>query len=227
MLSIVVIGASAGGLDPLRQIVSSVLMTSTAAVFVVMHIGPHPSVLPKLLKGAAGLPATFAIDGSLIEAGRIYVAPPDHHVLLNRGWMRLSYGPKVNYTRPAADPLFMTAAAAYRERVLGIVLSGGGSDGAEGLRMIKAIVPAWAVTESPHCRIRDVDCILRMQTFKMTTAGAICSLCCALSGGGVDRRLRRSHAARSDPLPAHRRHWGSDFHRRICPGRPPAALHVS
>ncbi|MGK7871503.1 chemotaxis protein CheB [Falsiroseomonas sp. E2-1-a20] len=138
MLSIVAIAASTGGLAPLRQIVLSVPSTSTAAVFVVMHIGPYSSVLPELLKGASGLPATFAINGAVIEAGRIYVAPPDHHVLLERGWMRLGHGPKVNHTRPAADPLFISAAAAYRERVMGIVLSGRGSDGAEGLRMVKA-----------------------------------------------------------------------------------------
>jgi two-component system chemotaxis response regulator CheB len=138
MESIVVIATSRGGLEPLREIVSALPANSTAAVFVVMHIGPHPSILPRLLQRADGPPASFAQDGAAIEPGRIYVAPPDRHVLLEPGRMRLSHDRKVNHTRPAADPLFISAAGAYRERVLGIVLSGGDSDGAEGLRAIKA-----------------------------------------------------------------------------------------
>jgi two-component system, chemotaxis family, protein-glutamate methylesterase/glutaminase len=138
MESIVVIAASAGGLNPLRCIVAALPVISKAAVLVVLHIGHHPSVLPTILGWAGTLPAAFAQDGARIEAGHIYVAPPDHHLLVEPGSIRLSHERKVNHTRPAADPLFMSAAIAYREQVMGIVLSGGGADGADGLRAIKA-----------------------------------------------------------------------------------------
>jgi two-component system, chemotaxis family, protein-glutamate methylesterase/glutaminase len=138
MSAIVVIAASAGGLEPLRCIIAALPVSCTASVFVVVHIGRNPSVLPSLLRRTGGLPAAFAQDGAFIEAGHIYVAPPDYHMLLAPYRVRLNQGPKVHFTRPAADPLFVSAAEAHRERVIGIVLSGGGSDGAAGLRAIKA-----------------------------------------------------------------------------------------
>jgi two-component system chemotaxis response regulator CheB len=136
MDKIVVIAASAGGLDPLRRIIAALPVPCAAAIFVAMHIGPQRSVLPHLLSGSGQLPATFAEDGALIEAGHIYVAPPDHHVVLEPDRIRLDQGPKVHHTRPAADPLFISAAEIYGQRVMGIVLSGGDGDGAAGLRAV-------------------------------------------------------------------------------------------
>ena len=109
--------------------------TCSASIFVVEHIGDHQSNLPILLALAGSLPATFATDG-LIDAGHIYVAPPDHHMLLQVSHIRLSRSAKIHFTRPAIDPLFVSAADAYGGRVLGIVLSGTGADGAAGLRAI-------------------------------------------------------------------------------------------
>jgi len=137
MFSIVVIGASAGGLPPLRYLVEALPIPCAASIFVVMHIGANRSSLPALLT-RPGLPSEFAQDGTLIESGHLYIAPPDQHMVLEPGWIRLNRDIKVNFTRPAADPLFESAAAAYGSRVVGIVLSGGGSDGARGLRMIEA-----------------------------------------------------------------------------------------
>jgi two-component system, chemotaxis family, protein-glutamate methylesterase/glutaminase len=137
MGSIVVIGASAGGFGPVVQILAALPETCALTIFVVMHIGNRPSALPTVLGRAGRLPASFAEDGAAIESGRIYVAPPDQHLLVDRGRIRLSRGPKVHRTRPAADPLFVSAAAAYGDRVIGIVLSGADSDGAAGLRTIK------------------------------------------------------------------------------------------
>ena len=114
MVGIVVIAASAGGLGPLRSIIAALPAPCTAAVFVVVHIGSNPSILPCLLGHAGPLPAAFAHDGDAIEAGRIYVAPPDRHMVLEFARIRLSHGPKVHYTRPAADPLFISAAEASR-----------------------------------------------------------------------------------------------------------------
>ena len=93
-------------------------------------------MLPCLLSSSGQHPATFAEDGGPIEAGHIYVAPPDHHMLLGPDRIRLDQGPKVHHTRPAADPLFMSAAKTHGQRVMGIVLSGGDGDGAAGLRAV-------------------------------------------------------------------------------------------
>jgi two-component system, chemotaxis family, protein-glutamate methylesterase/glutaminase len=136
VISIVVIAASAGGLDPLRRIIAALPAPCSVAVFVVMHIGPYRSVLPRLLSSSGQHPATFAQDSAPIEAGHIYVAPPDHHMVLGPDRIRLDQGPKVHHTRPAADPLFISAAKAFGQRVMGIVLSGGDGDGAAGLRAV-------------------------------------------------------------------------------------------
>jgi two-component system chemotaxis response regulator CheB len=138
MTNIVVIAASAGGFTPLRQIIASLPVPCSAAVFVVMHIGSHPSTLPQLLQNHGQRPAIFPQDGTFIEAGYIYVAPPDYHMLIEGVSIRLNKGPKVHYTRPAADPLFISAAEAYGSKVMGVVLSGGDGDGADGLRVIRA-----------------------------------------------------------------------------------------
>jgi len=137
---IVVIGASAGGVAALQQLVRWLPRELPAAVFVVLHIPAESrSLLVDILGGAGKLPVAFGHDGAKIEHGKIYVAPPDRHLLLTRGVVvRLSRGPKENRHRPALDPLFRSAASAYGPRATGIVLSGTLDDGAAGLRAIKA-----------------------------------------------------------------------------------------
>ncbi|MDJ0449174.1 chemotaxis protein CheB [Methylocystis sp. JR02] len=137
MHKVIVIAASAGGLQPLRQIVAALPEACPAAIFVVVHIGNHRSDLPTILSWSSKLKASFATDDLPIQAGHIYVAPPDQHMVLESGRIRLNRGPKVHHTRPAADPLFISAAKVYGDRVIGVVLSGGDGDGAEGLRVIK------------------------------------------------------------------------------------------
>lgn len=137
MKNIIVIAASVGGLQPLRKIVEALPGDCPASVFIVVHIGDHRSDLPTILSWSSKLSVSFARDGSPIQAGHIYVAPPDQHMVLEFGRIRLNRGPKVHHTRPAADPLFISAAVAYGDRVTGVVLSGGDNDGAEGLRAIK------------------------------------------------------------------------------------------
>ncbi|MCJ2067671.1 chemotaxis protein CheB [Methylobacterium sp. J-030] len=138
MGAIIVIASSAGGLKPLKRIVEALPPNFRASVFVVQHIGANPSVLPDILSRRGSLPATFGRHGEGIEHGHIYVAPPDYHMRLGFGAILLDHGIKVHFTRPAADPLFVSAAEAYGKRVIGIVLSGGNSDGAEGMRAITA-----------------------------------------------------------------------------------------
>ncbi len=137
---IIVIGASAGGLEPLRVLVAGLPRDLAAAVFVVVHIGNGingRSELPAILSRSSPLPAKHPADGEEIQHGVIYVAPPDRHLLVFSGHAHLSNAPKENRTRPAVNPLFRSAAHTYRERVAGVILSGSLDDGVAGLAEIK------------------------------------------------------------------------------------------
>lgn len=135
---IIVIGGSAGAIEVLRRIFAALPGDLPAAVFVVVHIPPEaPSLLASILDTAGSLPASLAVDGEPIRRGQVYVAPPDHHLLVKRGWVGVVRGPRENRHRPAVDPLFRSAARAYGDRVLGVVLSGSRDDGAAGLEVVK------------------------------------------------------------------------------------------
>ncbi|MFN2645314.1 MAG: chemotaxis protein CheB [Burkholderiales bacterium] len=135
---IVVIGASAGGMGALEKLVAGLPADLPAAVFVVWHLAPGVStVLPAVLGRAGRLPAAAPKDGDPIRPGHIYIAPNDHHMLLERGYIRVTKGPKENRFRPAVDPLFRSAAYIYSTRVIGVVLSGALDDGTAGLWAIK------------------------------------------------------------------------------------------
>ena len=135
---LMVVGASAGGVEALQGLVRLLPADLPAAVFVVLHTtSENPSALPSILSRAGPLPAVHARDGDAVRHGRILVAPPDHHLLLDRGSVRVIIGPRENRNRPAVDPLFRSAAYAYGPRVIGVVLSGMLDDGTAGLRAIK------------------------------------------------------------------------------------------
>lgn len=135
---IIVIGASAGGLRAFELLVAQLPLDLPAAIFITWHISPdYPSLLPQILDQLCALPVAHAVDNEPIRAGRIYVAPPDHHLLVESGFVRLSRGPKENRFRPAVDVLFRSAASAYSKRVIGVVLSGSLDDGASGIYAIK------------------------------------------------------------------------------------------
>ena len=134
----VAVGASAGGIEALRQLVSALPRDYPASVLIVLHVAPIAhSVLPQILARAGDLPATHAIDGESLEGGHIYVAPPDCHLLVSDGRLVLDHGPRVNGHRPAIDPLFRTAAESWREATVGVVLSGVLDDGTAGLMAVK------------------------------------------------------------------------------------------
>jgi two-component system chemotaxis response regulator CheB len=137
-LPIVVIGASAGGVESLRDLVGGLPADFPGAVFVVLHIPPfQPSSLPQILTRAGPLPAHHPKDGERIQFGRIYVAPPDHHLLIDKGSVAVTKGPKENRFRPSIDALFRSAAYSYGSQVVGVILSGELDDGTSGLRSIK------------------------------------------------------------------------------------------
>lgn len=136
--NVIVIGGSSGAVKPLLEVVAGLPREFPATILVVQHIGAHTSVLPELLNRRGALPAMFPTSGRLLEPGVIYVAPPDHHLLVSDGAVRLSRDAKENFTRPAIDPLFRSAAIAKGPHVIGVLLSGLLDDGVAGLQAIKA-----------------------------------------------------------------------------------------
>jgi two-component system chemotaxis response regulator CheB len=136
--SIVVIGASAGGVEALQKLIPSLPPDLPASVLVVLHMSPEstPS-LANILGTRASITVTDAIDGEQLEHGHVYIAVPNHHLQVERGRVRVVAGPRENRHRPAIDSLFRTAAVAYGSEVIGIVLTGLLDDGSVGLALIK------------------------------------------------------------------------------------------
>jgi two-component system chemotaxis response regulator CheB len=135
---VVLIGGSSGSLAPLKQIIAALPAQLPAIVCVAVHLAPwRKSQLPRLLENAGPLPATHPENGQRLEYGRIYVAAPDYHLLIDDTRAYVRRGPKENFHRPSIDALFRSAAVMCRERVIGVVLSGSMDDGATGLSWIK------------------------------------------------------------------------------------------
>lgn len=134
---IVLIGASAGGVEAISAIVAGLPRDLRAAVFVVLHVSRGRSVLPDILTRAGRLPAVHPDDGDRIQYGRIYVAPPDHHLTIEGDTVRITHGPSENGVRPAVDPLFRSAARTFGSRVIGIVATGSLDDGTAGMAAVK------------------------------------------------------------------------------------------
>jgi two-component system chemotaxis response regulator CheB len=136
----VVVAASAGGFQPLRSLLSSLPVDLPAALFVVMHVpATGGRSLPFILDRAGPLPVGPAIDGDRIRPGQVYVAPPDQHLLMIKDTVRLSRGPRQNGVRPAADPLFRSAALYAGPRVTAVVLSGTLADAALGSATVERL----------------------------------------------------------------------------------------
>jgi two-component system, chemotaxis family, protein-glutamate methylesterase/glutaminase len=162
---IIVMGASAGGVNAILELALSLPRRFPAPILFVQHIGAHRSALAQLISASGPNPALTARDGDVPTAGTIHIAPPDHHMLLDAGVIRLSRGPKEHHARPAIDPLFRSAALACGARAIGVILTGMLDDGSAGLRAIKdcggiAVVqdPADAHAPSmPRCALASVE----------------------------------------------------------------------
>lgn len=146
---IIVIGTSAGGIEALRQLVGALPHDLQASIFVVLHTSPEsPGLLADILDRYGNLAALTAKDGERIQKGRLYVPPPDRHLLVEPGVVRVTRGPKENRFRPAIDPLFRSAAQTYGPRVIGVILTGYLDDGTAGLWTVKQL-GGTAVVQDP------------------------------------------------------------------------------
>lgn len=136
--NIIVIGASAGGFEAFKKLVAGFPEDWQASVFIVWHMAADVrGVLPQVLSRHTKMPVAHAFEGELIASNRIYIAPPDHHLVLEKDRVRVTRGPKENGFRPAVDPLFRSAAYTFGNRVIGVILSGSLDDGTAGLWTIK------------------------------------------------------------------------------------------
>jgi two-component system chemotaxis response regulator CheB len=135
---IIVIGSSLGGIEALKNLVRDLPRDLSASLFVVQHTSPHyPSYLPEILVKFGPLPVAHAQDKEPFKPAHIYVAPPDHHLLVEKDFMRVTRGPRENRFRPSVDALFRSAAYTYGPRVVGVVLTGLLDDGTAGLWAVK------------------------------------------------------------------------------------------
>jgi two-component system, chemotaxis family, protein-glutamate methylesterase/glutaminase len=152
---LVVVGASWGGLDAVREIVGALPAGFGAPVVVAQHRSPesHPTALKDILGAAAHLHVCEAEDKDQIRPGTLYVAAPDYHLLVEHDRLALSTDEPVQYARPSIDVLFASAAESFRERCIGVVLTGANADGAEGLRRV-AELGGTAIVQDPDTSVR-------------------------------------------------------------------------
>ncbi|RYG49224.1 MAG: chemotaxis protein CheB [Chitinophagaceae bacterium] len=135
---VIVMGASAGGFEAFKTVIKGLPADFPIPIFIVWHMSPDiRGILPQVLNKENDIFAAHAYDNEAIRPNRIYVAPPDHHLLIEEGRVKITKGPKENRFRPAVDPLFRSAAYTYGNHVIGIILSGALDDGTAGLWRIK------------------------------------------------------------------------------------------
>ena len=201
-VAVIAVGASAGGVDAISAVVAGLPADLEAAVLVVLHVSPRgKSVLPHILSSRGPLPARHAVDGERLEPGRVYVAPPDQHLVVEPGRVRVTGEPRENGVRPSVDTLFRSAALAYGPAVVGVVLSGTLDDGTAGLIAIKqhggvAVVqdPAEAVFPSMPAnaaRFADPDHVVPLDKVPSLLASIV-------EEWSEDRRARAQHGTDDD-----------------------------
>lgn len=139
MPGIVVVGGSAGAIEALAQIVPTIRDDIDAPILITVHVPPtHASRLPEILDRLTALHVAHATDGEWLRPGVVRIAPPDHHLVVVDGQVRLWRGPRENRHRPAIDVMFRSAARWYAGAAVGVLLSGGAGDGVNGMAVIKA-----------------------------------------------------------------------------------------
>lgn len=198
---VIAVGGSAGALDALKHVLGGLRDTPPAALLVVLHVSAQaPSLLARILQRATQLRVCEAADGVRLASAHAYVAPPDRHLLVHDGHMRLSVGPRENGHRPAIDPLFRSVARAYGERAVGVVLSGNLDDGTEGLLAIKA-AGGVTVVQSPDDALYTgmVESAMRtVQVDHVVPASEMAALLAKLSDGAEPPAPARAATMRDE-----------------------------
>jgi len=148
---LVAIGASWGGLETLRDVVRHLPADLDAVVVIAQHRSPgsHPTAFRDLLGAVTQLRVCEADDKDGLRPGTVYVAPPDYHLLVDQGTLSLSTDERVQYARPSIDVLLESAAESFRERCVGVVLTGANADGARGLARVAELGGA-AIVQDPE-----------------------------------------------------------------------------
>lgn len=185
----IVIGTSAGGVEALSLLLPALPAGLRASVFVVVHVRrERPSLLAEIFARKCVVPVHEAQDKQPVEPGTIYFAPPDYHLLLDRGpQLALSVDDLVHFSRPSIDVLFESAAEVYAERLLGILLTGGNQDGAAGLEAVHRGGGATVVQdpESAHVPVMPAAALRRVPSSLVLSLAEISSLLCGIDGGGA------------------------------------------
>lgn len=186
---LIVIGASMGGFHALKQLISEFPKDLKAAVLVVLHIpADHETFLDKSFGHGARLPVHSAKDGDTIQNGHVYIAVPDFHLRLEKNKIKLDHGPKHNFSRPAVDPLFTSAALQFGPRVIGVVLTGALDDGTNGLMDIKryggrSVIQTPSDAANPSMPLSALSCVPIDHTVPLSEMG---ELLVGLAGSIVD-----------------------------------------
>lgn len=206
---IIVVGGSAGSTEVLLDIVAELPADLPAAVFVAVHVAPdHRSLLPDLLKRRGPLPASNPVDGERFEPGHIYVAPPDNHLEIRDGAMRVVRGPRENGQRPSVDALFRSASRAHGSRVIGVVLSGYLDCGTAGMLSIKArggisVVQDPATATVPHMPQHVLDRVPVDHVVRPPEVASLLARLCASPAGPTPRVERPLDQLEGAELGAH------------------------
>ena len=173
---IIVITSSAGGLEALSEILSKLPSNFPAPICIAQHLDPkHPTVIPEILNKKSSLSVKQAKAGDKVYPGRVYIAPPDFHLLVNPdGSLSLSHSEKVNYVRPAGDVLFKSVAASFKDKCIAVVLTGMDGDGSAGVKEIKKMGGVVVAQDKATCkfvsmpdsaiRTGDVDFIVPLES---------------------------------------------------------------
>jgi len=200
---IIVAGASAGGVEALGRLVRALPERFPAVVFLALHLSPlRRSILPRILSRVSALHVTHPADGEVFQRGRVYVAPPDHHpMLMPEGTIHLSRGPRENGARPAVDPLFRSAALAFGQRAIGVVLTGNLDDGTAGLQAIKRLGGVAIVQDPDEADFAGMpdSAIEQVQVDYVAPLDRIGRLLVQLADGDAQTRANMDDGRRGDP----------------------------
>ncbi len=189
----IVIGASAGGIEALSTLLPALSARLHAAVFIVLHLPrERPSLLVEIFRAKCARPVSEAQDKEPVAPGSVYFAPPDYHLLIDKGLqgepqLSLSADELVNFSRPAIDVLFESAADIYRERLLGIILTGANQDGAIGLRAVQTL-GGMALVQQPadaHATLMPESAINLCPSARVLTLKQIADLLRTLEDGNA------------------------------------------